>query len=94
MQKFRSRTEANKNHIWRLVWLEQDRILTEVSLACIQCETNSNNGQYPKLGRWELLASLQALLVYCLLRLQDVPVGSEVLDVSLLTTANVSRWQI
>ncbi|KAK7432547.1 hypothetical protein QQZ08_000754 [Neonectria magnoliae] len=56
-----------------LVWLEQDRILNE----------------HTKHGRWELLASLQALLVYCLLRLQDVPAGNDVLDVSLLTTANL-----
>ncbi|KPM38129.1 hypothetical protein AK830_g8429 [Neonectria ditissima] len=45
--------------------------------------------EYPKLDQWELLACLQALLVYCLLRLQEVPVGNDVLDVSLLTTSNL-----
>ncbi|RYP17231.1 hypothetical protein DL765_004616 [Monosporascus sp. GIB2] len=43
--------------------------------------------------RWELLAALQALLIYCLLRLQDTPVGHEIFDVSLLTTVNPANNQ-
>ena len=46
--------------------------------------------QHTEFDRWEMLAALQALLVYCLLRLQEVPVGHDGLEASLLTTVNVS----
>lgn len=40
--------------------------------------------------KWELLAALQALLVYCLLRIQEVPVDNDGFEPALLTTVNVS----
>jgi hypothetical protein len=55
------------------------------------CETESNSRQYTEFDRWELLAAFQALLVYCLLRLQDVPVGHDGFEAALLTTVNVSQ---
>ncbi|KAI2628702.1 hypothetical protein GGR54DRAFT_359440 [Hypoxylon sp. NC1633] len=73
VQAFKSRSkEADKSWIWGRIWFEQERIMAE----------------YSKYDEWELLASLQALLVYCLLRLEDTPAGHEAFDVSLLGTIN------
>lgn len=41
--------------------------------------------------KWELLAAFQALLVYCLLRIQEVPVDNDGFEPALLTTVNVSN---
>ncbi|KAI1372668.1 hypothetical protein F4677DRAFT_245232 [Hypoxylon crocopeplum] len=73
VQAFRAEKKADKSQIWSRIWFEQERILAE----------------YAQFDRWELLAALQALLVYCLLRLQDTPVGHNAFDVSLLTTVNL-----
>ncbi|KAI0449547.1 hypothetical protein F5B21DRAFT_44528 [Xylaria acuta] len=74
IQSFKSQKTANKTAwIWTQIWLEQDRILTE----------------YSSFDRWELLDALQTLLIFCLLRIQDVPAGYAVFDISLLTTANL-----
>ncbi|KAK1762527.1 hypothetical protein QBC33DRAFT_551754 [Phialemonium atrogriseum] len=70
---FKSRTESDRNVIWRLIRLEQERILAK----------------HANFDRWELLAAFQALLVYCLLRLHEVPVGHDGLEASLLTTVNL-----
>lgn len=88
---FKSCTEANKEIAWRLISLEQERILAEVISRLGTCETDSNMIQYSNFSRWDLLASLQALLIYCLLRLHDVPVGHDIFDVLLLTTVNVRQ---
>lgn len=40
--------------------------------------------------KWELLAAFQALLVYCLLRIQDVPADNDGFEPALLATVNVS----
>ncbi|KEZ41638.1 hypothetical protein SAPIO_CDS6950 [Scedosporium apiospermum] len=45
--------------------------------------------QHAEFDKWELLAAFQALLVYCLLRLQEVPVGNDGLEAALLTTVNL-----
>ncbi|KAH8885723.1 hypothetical protein GQ53DRAFT_877150 [Thozetella sp. PMI_491] len=73
VQMFRSRTETNKIFVWRLIKLEQERILEE----------------HNELDQWELLASLQALLIYSLLRLQDTPTSPDVFDFSLLATVSM-----
>ncbi|KAI0906804.1 hypothetical protein F4823DRAFT_605722 [Ustulina deusta] len=74
VQSFKPQDAANKGSwMWGQIWYEQERILT----------------QYSKFDRWELLAALQTLLIFCLLRLQDVPFGFAVFDVSLLTTVNL-----
>ncbi|GJN75448.1 hypothetical protein PLIIFM63780_009346 [Purpureocillium lilacinum] len=70
---FKSRTGPDRNVVWKLIKLEQERILTS----------------HTEFDRWELLASFQALLVYCLLRLQEAPVGNDGFDSGLLTTVNV-----
>ncbi|KAI0487805.1 hypothetical protein F4859DRAFT_270026 [Xylaria cf. heliscus] len=71
---FISQKAANKtSRIWGLIWHEQELILA----------------QYSSFDRWELLDALQTLLIFCLLRIQDVPVGHAVFDISLLTTANL-----
>lgn len=41
--------------------------------------------------KWELLAAFQALLVYCLLRIQEVPIDNGSFETALLTTVNVSE---
>ncbi|PNP38140.1 hypothetical protein TGAMA5MH_10004 [Trichoderma gamsii] len=39
--------------------------------------------------KWELLAAFQALLVYCLLRIQDVPADNDGFEPALLATVNL-----
>ncbi|KAI0425843.1 hypothetical protein F5Y09DRAFT_334616 [Xylaria sp. FL1042] len=74
VQSFKSQNTANKGSwLWGRIWHEQERILAE----------------YPMFDRWQLLDALQTLLIFCLLRLQDAPVGHAVFDVSLLTTVNL-----
>lgn len=74
VQSFQSRDTTNKNSwVWGQIWHEQERILAE----------------YSSYDRWELLNALQTLLIFCLLRLRDTPVGHTVFDVSLLTTVNL-----
>ncbi|KAI0975943.1 hypothetical protein F4678DRAFT_419131 [Xylaria arbuscula] len=74
VQFFASQTATKKGGwMWGQIWYEQERILAE----------------YSSFDRWELLDALQTLLVFCLLRLQDAPVGHAVFDVSLLTTVNL-----
>ncbi|KAJ2977656.1 hypothetical protein NQ176_g4250 [Zarea fungicola] len=72
VQLFKNRSDLNKSMVWKLIKLEQDRIL-------------ANHSEF---DRWELLASLQALLIYCLLRLQEVPAGQDGLETGLITTVN------
>ncbi|KAI1295183.1 hypothetical protein F5Y03DRAFT_410642 [Xylaria venustula] len=74
VQSFASQTATSKGSwMWGQIWYEQQRILSE----------------YSSFDRWELLDALQTLLIFCLLRLQDAPVGHAVFDVSLLTTVNL-----
>lgn len=51
----------------------------------------NNDYQHVEFDKWELLAAFQALLVYCLLRMQEVPVGNYGFEAALLTTVNVSE---
>ncbi|KAI0401636.1 hypothetical protein F4802DRAFT_417419 [Xylaria palmicola] len=74
VRSFNSQKKAGKSSwAWGQIWNEQERIRTE----------------YANFDRWELLDALQTLLIFCLLRLQDAPVGHAVFDVSLLTTVNL-----
>ncbi|KAI1348880.1 hypothetical protein F5Y01DRAFT_317378 [Xylaria sp. FL0043] len=74
VQSFKSQNSENKGSwVWGRIWYEEERIRAE----------------YSTFDRWQLLDALQALLIFCLLRLQDVPVGHAVFDVSLLTTVNL-----
>ncbi|KAI0437857.1 hypothetical protein F4803DRAFT_536960 [Xylaria telfairii] len=77
IQSFKSQNTTNTTNqnswIWEQIWHEQERILA----------------QYSSFDRWELLDALQTLLIFCLLRIQDVPVGHTVFDVTLLATANL-----
>ncbi|KAJ2995158.1 hypothetical protein NUW58_g1355 [Xylaria curta] len=66
-------TASGSNWAWGQIWHAQEQILAE----------------YPNYDRWELLDALQALLVFCLLRLQSAPIGHAVFDVSLLTTVSL-----
>ncbi|GAW26065.1 putative c6 finger domain protein [Rosellinia necatrix] len=76
IESFKSRKAAGKRGwVWGQIWHEQERILAK----------------YLTFDRWELLEALQILLIFCLLRLQDAPVGYAVFDVSLLTTINVRQ---
>ncbi|KAH6646201.1 hypothetical protein BKA67DRAFT_583529 [Truncatella angustata] len=70
---FKSRTDSNRNLIWRLIMLEQEKILSK----------------HTEFDKWELLAAFQALLIYCLVRLQEVPVGYDGFEAALLTTVNL-----
>ncbi|KAI1862819.1 uncharacterized protein JN550_009966 [Neoarthrinium moseri] len=80
VQMFKSRTESNKRFIWRLIRIEQERILSE----------------HQSWDRWELLAAFQALLVYCLLRLLDPGVEDPDLDMALLRSvvASALSWSV
>ncbi|KAL7931412.1 hypothetical protein V8C35DRAFT_310338 [Trichoderma chlorosporum] len=73
VQLFKDRTDSSKNIVWRLIKLEQEKILSK----------------HTEFDKWELLAAFQALLVYCLLRLQEVPKGTDGFEVALLTTVNL-----
>ncbi|KAI0858829.1 hypothetical protein F4860DRAFT_287047 [Xylaria cubensis] len=74
IQSLKSGVKVNKSSwAWGQIWHEQERILA----------------QYMNFDRWGLLDALQTLLIFCLLRIQDVPVGHAVFDISLLTTANL-----
>ncbi|PTB45984.1 hypothetical protein M441DRAFT_63300 [Trichoderma asperellum CBS 433.97] len=70
---FKSRTDSSRNLVWRLIKLEQEKILSK----------------HAEFDKWELLAAFQALLVYCLLRIQDVPVNNDGFEAALLTTVNL-----
>ncbi|KAB5576196.1 hypothetical protein GE09DRAFT_1094944 [Coniochaeta sp. 2T2.1] len=73
VQLFKSRTDSNRNLVWRLIKLEQERMMS----------------QHVKFDKWELLAAFQALLIYCLLRLQEVPVDNDGFEAAILTTVNL-----
>ncbi|KAK9489003.1 hypothetical protein V1508DRAFT_136431, partial [Lipomyces doorenjongii] len=73
VQLFKSRTDSSRNLVWRLIKLEQEKIFSK----------------HAEFDKWELLAAFQALLVYCLLRLQEVPVGNDGFEAALLTTVNL-----
>ncbi|KAL7917043.1 hypothetical protein ACQKWADRAFT_307764 [Trichoderma austrokoningii] len=70
---FKSRTDSGKQLVWRLIKLEQEKLLSK----------------HVDFDKWELLAAFQALLVYCLLRIQEVPVDEGGFDPALLTTVNL-----
>jgi hypothetical protein len=74
VQMFQNRNAANKSFVWRLIRLEQERLWY----------------QHAELDRWGLLASVQALLIYCLLRLVDRESADNDFDISLLATCDVS----
>ncbi|KAH7324431.1 hypothetical protein B0I35DRAFT_424159 [Stachybotrys elegans] len=69
---FKAEAEPNKMFVWSVIKLEQERILLE----------------HPSWDRWGMLSSIQALVVYCLLRLSDQS-GRKELDGPLLLTLNV-----
>ncbi|KAK9343157.1 hypothetical protein V1522DRAFT_414159 [Lipomyces starkeyi] len=73
VQLFKSRTDSSRNLVWRLIKLEQEKIFSK----------------HAEFDKWELLAAFQALLVYCLLRLQEGPVGNDGFEAALLTTVNL-----
>ncbi|KAH6867336.1 hypothetical protein B0T10DRAFT_541900 [Thelonectria olida] len=73
VQLFKSRTDSSRNLVWKLIKLEQEKIFFK----------------HAEFDKWELLAAFQALLVYCLLRLQEVPVGNDGFEAALLTTVNL-----
>lgn len=56
-------------------------------------EYGTNGEQYMEFDRWQLLDAFQSLLIYCLLRVQEVPIELEGIEMALLTTVNVSGWQ-
>ncbi|KAL6909269.1 hypothetical protein GGI43DRAFT_394978 [Trichoderma evansii] len=70
---FKTRTDSSKKLVWKLIKLEQEKILSKHS----------------EFDKWELLAAFQALLVYCLLRVQEVPVDNGGFEAALLTTVNL-----
>ncbi|KAI0967749.1 hypothetical protein F4678DRAFT_444513 [Xylaria arbuscula] len=70
VQMFHARTPTNRGFIWRLIRVEQERLLQ----------------QYVNMDKWGLLATLQALLVYCLLRAIDQETLDNDFDVSLVVT--------
>ncbi|KAL7910623.1 hypothetical protein GGI35DRAFT_449222 [Trichoderma velutinum] len=72
VQLFKSRTDSNRNLVWKLIKLEQEKIFSK----------------HTEFDKWELLAAFQSLLVYCLLRLQEAPVGNDGFEAALLTTVN------
>ncbi|KAM6478420.1 hypothetical protein HDV62DRAFT_191497 [Trichoderma sp. SZMC 28011] len=72
VQLFKSRTDSNKNLVWRLIKLEQENIFSK----------------HAAFDKWELLAAFQSLLIYCLLRLQEQPLGNDGFEAALLTTVN------
>ena len=61
---------------------------------CPQYETSTDTSQHSNFDPWELLSAFQALLVYCLLRLLEDPVGNDSFDVPLLVTVRVSNWLV
>ncbi|KAI1323470.1 hypothetical protein F5Y16DRAFT_383629 [Xylariaceae sp. FL0255] len=72
VQMFKTRTPANRDFVWRMIRTEQDRLWH----------------QHHAFDRWGLVSSLQALLVYCLLRLIDQESSDNDFDVSLLATCH------
>ncbi|UKZ63928.1 uncharacterized protein TrAtP1_005149 [Trichoderma atroviride] len=70
---FKSRTDSSKKLVWKLIRLEQEKILLK----------------HVDFDKWELLAAFQSLLVYCLLRIQEVPVDNDGFEPALLTTVNL-----
>ncbi|ODQ69979.1 hypothetical protein LIPSTDRAFT_6087 [Lipomyces starkeyi NRRL Y-11557] len=73
VELFKSRTDSSRNLVWKLIKLEQEKIFSK----------------HAEFDKWELLAAFQALLVYCLLRIQEVPVGIDGFEAALLTTVNL-----
>ncbi|KAL7902931.1 hypothetical protein HDV64DRAFT_284772 [Trichoderma sp. TUCIM 5745] len=70
---FKVRTDSSKKLVWKWIRLEQEKILLK----------------HVDFDKWELLAAFQALLVYCLLRIQEVPVDNDGFEPALLTTVNL-----
>ncbi|TPX18714.1 uncharacterized protein E0L32_002571 [Thyridium curvatum] len=83
------RTSRGPARTTAMLSFQQEKILAEASTTSpYNARVTIDTSQYRQYDRWELLAAFQALLVYCLLRLRDAPVGRAVLDNSLLDTVN------
>jgi hypothetical protein len=79
--------DASKRLVWKNVGLECERVQVEVGTTTTQCCVSCTKlcVQYANMGQWELLSSMQALLIYTLLRLGEGETADNNIDVALLS---------
>lgn len=79
--------DASKRLVWKNIRLECERVHVEVGTTITQCCVSCTKlcGQYAIMGRWELLSSMQALLIYTLLRLGEGETADNNIDRALLS---------
>jgi hypothetical protein len=90
----------NKSLIWGLIRIEQERLLNEVrteplspywQLVETRLLTRDIAKQHPSFSKWEVLETLQSLVVYILLRIIEGRHDYTNFDTQLLASINVSR---
>lgn len=89
---FKSQKNGNGNGVWGMIKSEQERILSEVRLSSSKFAlflTELIMRQHTGLDQWELLACLQALLFYSLLRLHGEAVEQNGIDAAVQHTIGV-----
>jgi hypothetical protein len=95
VQMLASGVKGSKKLLWKNVRLECERLGVQVQSPPSFCpramRLTAISLQWPDLDKWDLLASMQALLVYMLLRLQEGETKDNNLDVLLLSTLFVSN---
>jgi hypothetical protein len=91
IQMLESGGSASKRLVWKNVRLECERLQVQVStlytLFWHKNQLLTSYYQWPDLDAWELLSSMQALLIYMLLRLDEGETEHNNFDTLLLTTA-------
>jgi hypothetical protein len=84
----------NKTLIWRLIRMEQERLLNDVRAATLRSAYPVANQRHYrkhlKFDRWESLEALQSLVLYILMRINEGRRDYTNFDTQLLISVNVS----
>jgi len=85
----------NKTLIWRLIRMEQERLLNDVRTTTLELimflvANQVYRIKHPKFDKWEILEALQSLVLYILMRITEGRHDYTNFDTQLLITVNVS----
>jgi len=85
---------VNKALIWRLIRMEQERLLNDVRAATLRSAhpvaNQRHHWKHPKFDKWESLEALQSLVLYILMRINEGRRDYTDFDSRLLISVKVS----
>ncbi len=91
-QMFTSRTSETKPFLWCTIRAEYRRFIKEVCILPTLCSFYFNTQKKPHMSIFELLAAVQACMIYLIMCIVDQSRESEEASLELLLALHVSHW--